>query len=157
MRGAQPGVMVPLTYDWWGEGAPPWVGHYLVSTGGSGYLIAKARSTSRPLRYRYLCEKVAPAEIPDGARVYMLEWNGREWGSRKRDQLDIVALLQELGTVEEVEEATWAEPPPVLEVKKGRSVGPTWICLLCLEAGGGHTDWCVSHPDWAARRLRLAS
>lgn len=151
MRGAQAGATVALTYDWWGEGSPPWVGHYLVSTGGSGYLIEKARATSRPLRYRYLCVKVTPAEIPSGARVYTLEWNGGEWGSRKRDQTDLLTALQELGTVEEMSAAQFAaEIEPHRIVVKRTAVGLTAMCVLCLEMGGGHTDWC-------AARLLVAS
>lgn len=178
MRGAQAGETVTLTYDWWGEGAPPWVGHFLVSTGGSGYRILKARQTSRPLRYRYLCEKTTPSAIPSEARVFTLEWNGREWGSKKRDQLDVLSLLQELGTVEEVTDAQWAkleEPkrPPAV-VRKTRNVGPTLLvrdgdivelakqahrqagrCTFCLEIGQ-HTDWCVARERTADLVARLA-
>jgi hypothetical protein len=68
-------------YDWSGPGMPPAQGDYLLSTGGSAYLVLEATATRRPGRYRLRCLKVD--EPAPGIRCLPLFWYSRD---KKRDR-----------------------------------------------------------------------
>lgn len=82
MSGAPVGARVAINpYDWYGEGPAPGEDDYLVSQGGSVYLILEARQVRSAVhanRWAYRCLKVAPDEVREGARWTTLVWSRRE-------------------------------------------------------------------------------
>lgn len=71
-------TMVIAPYDFWGEGAGPAEGDYLVSQGGSAYLIIDAHQTRRQGRYRLQCVKVSPEQVTAEATAFELRWSRRD-------------------------------------------------------------------------------
>lgn len=65
-------------YDCWGDGIGPEPGDYLLSQGGSAYLVVQAHETRRRGRYRLVCQKVAPAAVPPDATAFSLVWSRRD-------------------------------------------------------------------------------
>lgn len=65
-------------YDFWGEGPGPENGDYLVSQGGSAYLILDAHQTRRQGRYRLRCIKVPPEQVGADATAFSLVWSRRD-------------------------------------------------------------------------------
>lgn len=75
------GEVVPLTYDWRGEGPPPEEGDVLQTQTGRRYLLVGVRrvKTSKPVvRLKIEGLVLDPGERPEGEhRVFELLWNRR--------------------------------------------------------------------------------
>ncbi|HEY0073746.1 MAG TPA: hypothetical protein VGB77_06555 [Abditibacteriaceae bacterium] len=53
-------------------------GDYVVSSGGSGYLVQDARhSKTKPQRFNLTCLRCDPVDIPDGSFIHPLHWHKR--------------------------------------------------------------------------------
>lgn len=78
----RPCVFAPFTWD---ETPRPEPGDFLLSTGGSGYLITGVREIGRrlrlvgsPQRLRLEVVRIDPATIPDDAVVHGMYWSKRQ-------------------------------------------------------------------------------
>lgn len=77
--------LVTLTVMGW-AGELPAPGHHLVTASGrTAYLVVEVLLPTREgTRHvaRLRCERVAPADVPEGARVHAWEWGARRRASR---------------------------------------------------------------------------
>lgn len=73
-----PGTVCSLFYDA-GDSVVE-VGHYIVTNGGSGYLLTQVRKMKsiHPGRLALRCIRCEPDCIPAGAVVHQLNWYRRE-------------------------------------------------------------------------------
>lgn len=75
---AAPGSVVKIAYDWLDEGEPPAVGDFLLSSGGSRYLLLAIRPGRLSGRFHLTCLKLErDMLIPEDARVASLQWYSR--------------------------------------------------------------------------------
>jgi len=75
MRRLPEGTPCKLYYD---ADVQVLAGHYIVSSGGSGYLVQEARrSQKKPQRINLKCLRCDPKNIPDGAVIHGLVWYSR--------------------------------------------------------------------------------
>jgi hypothetical protein len=60
-------------------------GHYLVTPGGSGYLVQTTRrNRNKPYRQHLGCLRWPVGEIPKGAKVHPLHWYARKKKTARR-------------------------------------------------------------------------
>lgn len=76
LRWGTPCTLAPYDAD---PEDPPHDGSFVITTGGSAYLVVRARLTRsrHPNRYRLECVRWNPAEVPVDAHTVSLSWYPR--------------------------------------------------------------------------------